>query len=91
MMMYTMSSNITIDSEKIDYSHGERCMKELYNERNVVVQTWDDFLKLPKIAGYEQNVKRVPNTFSHNVIDKAGDPYTKLEDCLNPELLADKK
>ena len=77
-------SNSSIDIEKVDYTHGELCMKELYNERNVVVKSWVDFLALPKTIGYENNVKRVPNDFSKNVVDKAGDPYTTFEDCLTP-------
>jgi hypothetical protein len=59
-------------------------MRELYNERNVVAKTWQDFLALPKVAGYENNVKRVPNAFD-NCIDKKGDKYTTFEDCLAPK------
>ena len=55
-------------------------MKVLYNDRNCVSAAWDDFLKLPKIAGYVNNVKRVPNSFS-NAKDKKDDPYTTMEDC----------
>ena len=40
-------SNSTIDVEMVDYTEGEDCMKALYNERNCVSATWDDFLKLP--------------------------------------------
>ena len=56
-------------------------MKVLYYERNCVSATWDDFLKLPKIAGYVNNVKRVLNSFS-NAKDKKDDPYTTMDDCL---------
>ena len=76
-------SNTSVDTEKFNYSLGEQKMRELYNERDVVAKTWDDFLALPKCAGYDQNVKRVPNKFD-NVIDKKDDKYTTLEDCLNP-------
>ena len=55
-------SNSTIDTETIDFTEGEDFTKALYNERNCVSATWDDFLKLPKIAGYVNNVKRVPNS-----------------------------
>ena len=41
-------SNSTIDTETIDFQEGEDLMKALYNERNCVSATWDDFLKLPK-------------------------------------------
>ena len=74
-------SNSTIDVETVDYTEGEDCMKALYNERNCVSATWDDFLKLPKLDGYVNNVKRVPNSFS-KVTDKKDDPYTTMEDCL---------
>jgi hypothetical protein len=70
-------SNSTIDVETIDYTEGEDCMKALYNERNCVSKTWDDFLKLPKSDGYLNNVKRVPNSFS-KVTDKKDDPYTTI-------------
>ena len=56
-------------------------MKVLYNERNCISATWDDFLNLPKIAGYVNNVKRVPNSFS-NAKDKKDDPHTTMDDCL---------
>ena len=69
----------TIDVETVDYSEENDFMKVLYNERNCVSATWDDFLKLPKIAGYVKNVKRVPNSFS-NAKDKKDDPYTTMED-----------
>ena len=74
-------SNSTIDIETVDYSEGNDFMKVLYNERNCVSATWDDFLKLPKSDGYLNNVKRVPNSFS-KVKDKKDDPYTTMEDCL---------
>ena len=70
-------SNSTIDVEMIDYTEGEDRMKALYNERNCVSKTWDDFLKLPKSDGYLNNVKRVPNSFS-KVMDKKDDPYTTI-------------
>ena len=69
-------SNSTIDVETIDYTEGEYFMTALYNERNCVSATWDDFLKLPKIASYVNNVKRVPNSFS-KVTDKKGDPLMR--------------
>ena len=78
-------SNSSVDIEKVDYTHGEQCMRELYNERNVVVKSWADFLALPKSIEYENNVKRVPNDFSINVVDKAGDPYTTFDACLSPK------
>ena len=62
-------SNSAIDVETADYSEGNDLMKVLYNERNCVSATWDDFLKLPKIAGYVNNIKRAPNSFS-NAKDK---------------------
>ena len=74
-------SNSTISIETVDYTEGEDFMTALYNERNCVSATWDDFLKLPKIAGYVNNEKRVPNSFS-NAKDKKYDPYTTMEDCL---------
>ena len=74
-------SNSTIDVETVDYSEGDDLMKVLYNERNCISATWDDFLKLPKIAGYVNNVKRVPNSFS-NAKDKKDDPYTTMDGCL---------
>ena len=74
-------ANSTIDTETIDFAEGEDFMKVLYNERNCVSATWDDFLKLPKSDGYLNNVKRVPNSFS-KVTDKNDDPYTTMEDCL---------
>ena len=40
-------SKSTVDVETVDYMEGEDCMKALYNERNCVSATWDDFLKLP--------------------------------------------
>ena len=77
-------SNSSVDIEKVDYTHGEQCMRELYNERNVVVKSWADFLALPKSIGYENNVKRVPNSF-HTATDKAGDKYTTFDDCFAPK------
>ena len=74
-------SNSTVDTETIDFTEGEDFMKALYNERNCVSATWDDFLKLPKVAGYVNNVKRVPNSFS-NAKDKKDDPYTTMDDSL---------
>ena len=78
-------SNSSVDIEKVDYTHGEQCMQELYNERNVMVKSWADFLALPKTIGYENNVKGVPNDFSINAVDKAGDPYTTFDACLSPK------
>ena len=60
-------------------------MKELYNERNVIVKSWADFLELPKTEGYINNSTRVANHFSDKVIDEAGDPYTTIENCLAPQ------
>ena len=74
-------SNSTIDTETIDFTEGEDFMTALYNEWNCVSATWDDFLKLLKIDGYVNDVKRVPNSFS-NAKDKKDDPYTTMEDCL---------
>ena len=74
-------SNFSVDPDKIDYSIGNQYMKELYNEREVVSKSWEDFLALPKVAGYEQNIKRVPNDFK-NVIDKKDDKVTTVDDCL---------
>ena len=76
-------SNSTVEFDQVDYTHGEECMKVLYNERNVVAKSWADFLALPKSTGYENNIKRVPNDFSENVVDKKGDKYTTIEDCLD--------
>ena len=77
-------SNSSVEIQKVDYTHGEQCMQELYNERNVVVKSWADFLALPKSTGYENNVKRVPNSFD-NCTDKAGDKYTTFDDCFAPK------
>ena len=74
-------SNSTISIETVDYTEGEDFMTALYNERNCVSATWDDFLKLPKSDGYVKNVKRVPNSFS-NAKDKKDDPHTTMDDCL---------
>ena len=74
-------SKSTVDVETVDYMEGEDCMKALYNERNCVSATWDDFLKLPKSDGYVNNVKRVPNSFS-NLKDKKDDPHTTMDDFL---------
>ena len=67
-------SNVDIDFDSIDYSSGNLTMAALYNDRSVVSATWDDFLKLPMVAGYQNNIKRVPNDFSTNVRDKKDDP-----------------
>lgn len=77
-------SNVNIDTEQINYSEGEAMMRELYNERNVIQHTWDDFLKLPKQSGYSNNQSRVPNDFKLNVIDKQNTPYTTLTDVSLP-------
>ena len=74
-------ANSTINVETVDHSEGDDLMKAFYNERNCVSATWDDFIKLPKIAGYVNNVKRVPNSFS-NAKNKKDDPYTTMDDCL---------
>ena len=74
-------SNSSVDIGKVDYTHGEQCMQELYNERNVVLKSWTDFLALPKSVRYENNMKRVPNSFD-GATDKAGDKYTTFDDCL---------
>ena len=63
IQVYEMS-NSTIDFETIDFTEGEDRMKALYNQRNCVSATWDDFQKLPKLDGYVNNVKRVPKSFS---------------------------
>ena len=67
-------SNVDIDFDKLDYTVGGDVMAALYNDRAVVSATWDDFLKLPTVAGYANNVKRVPNDFSTDVVDKKDDP-----------------
>ena len=77
-------SNSTIDVETVDYTEGEDFMTALYNERNCVSATWDDFLKLPKITGYVNNVKRVPNSFS-KVTDKKYDPVRATERFVLPK------
>ena len=77
-------TNSIIDVETVDYTEGEDFMTALYNERNCVSATWDDFLKLRKIAGYVNNVKRVPNSFS-NVTDKKGDPLRATERFVLPK------
>ena len=74
-------SNSTVDVETVDYTEGNDFMKALYNKRNCVSATWDNFLKLPKSDGYLNNVKRVPYSFS-KVKDKKDDPYTTMKDCL---------
>ena len=75
-----LMSNSTIDVETTDLTEGNDFVKALYNERNCVSKTWDDFLKQPKSDGYVNNVNRVPNSFS-KVTDKKDDPYTTMEDC----------
>jgi hypothetical protein len=60
------------------------CKNYITNEM-LVAKTWVDFLALPKIAGYENNINRVPNSFSERVVDKKGDRYTTLDDCLSPK------
>ena len=77
-------SNITVEPDQIDYSEGKRIMESLYNERTVVQHTWEDFLKLPKQSGYENNQKRVANDFKLNVKDKQNTPYTTLADTAIP-------
>ena len=77
-------SNSSVEMHKVDYTHGEQCMRELYNERNVVVKSWADFLALPKTIGYENNIKRVPNSFD-GATDKSGDKYTTFDECLVPQ------
>ena len=77
-------SNSTIDVETVDYTEGEDFMTALYNERNCVSATWDDFLKLPKSDGYVNNVKRVPNSFS-KVTDEKGDPLRATERFILPK------
>ena len=67
-------SNVDLDFDSIDYSSGNLTMAALYNDRSVVSATWDDFLKLPTVDGYQNNIKRVPNDFSTNVRDKKDDP-----------------
>ena len=67
-------SNVDIDFERLNYTLGGETMAALYNDRAVVSATWGDFLKLPKVDGYVNNVKRVPNDFSTNVVDKKDDP-----------------
>ena len=74
-------SNSTTDVETVDYTEGNDFMKVLYNERNCLSATWDDFRKLSKSDGYLNNAKRVPNSFS-NAKDKKDDPYTTMDDCL---------
>lgn len=80
-------SNTSVDFEKVDYSHGKQCMNQLYDERNVVGKTWADFLALPKIEGYLNNINRVPNDFCEKVTDKKEDKYTTLSDCLEPKII----
>ena len=77
-------SNSTIDVEMVDYSEGDDLMKAFYNDRNWVSATWHDFLKLPKIADYVNNVKRVPNSFS-KVTDKKDDPLRATERFVLPK------
>ena len=72
-------SNVDIDFDKLDYSVGNLTMEALYNDRSVVSATWDDFLKLPKVAGYQNNEKRVPNDFSTGVRDKKDDPLNTID------------
>ena len=77
-------SNSTMDVETVDYSEGDNFMTALYNGRNCVSATWDDFLKLPKSDGYLNNVKRVPNSFS-KVTDKKDDPLRATERFVLPK------
>jgi hypothetical protein len=64
-------------------------LKDMCNPREVVSLSWDDFLKLPVIPGYANNVKRVPNTFSHKVSDKKGDPLREEFKAPIPEVLVE--
>lgn len=73
-------SNVDIDFDKLDYSVGNLTMEALYNDRSVVSATWDDFLKLPKVAGYQNNERRVPNDFSTGVRDKKDDPLNTTDE-----------
>ena len=77
-------TNSIIDVETVDYAEGEAFMTALCNERNCVSATWDDFLKLPEITGYVNNVKRVPNSFS-KVTDKKDDPLRATERFVLPK------
>lgn len=77
--MYSTMSNVDINFNSIDYSVGELTMAALNNDRSVVSATWDDFLKLPRVAGYENNVKRVPNNFAEGVRDKINDPLNTMD------------
>ena len=57
-------SNIQVDFEKLDYAEGEALIKELYNPTTIESCSFDEFLKLPKQDGYENNINRVPNNFT---------------------------
>jgi hypothetical protein len=38
------------------------------------MKIWEDFLKLPIIPGYANNINRIPNSYREKVTDKKGDP-----------------
>lgn len=75
-------SNFQVEPDKIDYSEGQLLMDNLYNERTTISHTWEDFLNLPKVNGYVNNAKRVPNDFRVGVTDKKDDEYRTLKDAL---------
>ena len=83
--MSSQAANVDIDFNRLDYTEGGETMAALYNDRAVVSATWGDFLKLPKVAGYINNAKRVPNDFSTKVVDKKDDPLYPPVKSLNKE------
>ena len=66
-------SDVEIAFEKVDYSDGERIFREFYSQKEedkvIIAGTWEDFLKIPKVPGYVNNIKRVPNSFE-NIKDR---------------------
>jgi hypothetical protein len=73
-VVYTRMSNTAVEPDQMNYSEGEQMLKDMYNPREVVSLSWEDFLKLPIIPGYANNINRIPNSFREKVTDKKGDP-----------------
>jgi hypothetical protein len=64
-------TSVNIDLSKFDYREGKDAMETLYQETEIEIKSFDDFLKLPVSDGYKNNVNRVPNDFN-TAIDMSG-------------------
>ena len=71
-------ANNNVNFKKIDYSDGDAFMKELYNKSTIDSCTFDDFLKLPRQDGYENNINRIPNDFSTAIDHKENINHTGI-------------